>query len=230
MKKTLALVFTMMVAIAAFAQNDVTKFLGIPIDGTKSGMIQQLKAKGYTYNPKLDCLEGEFNGRDVNLYIATNNNKVWRIAVVDAYPTRNESDIRIRFNTLCQQFSRNEKYVQADKESNYLIDENEDISYQMSVNNKRYEASYWQISEKYVDTTGLQNWVLEEISKEYTQSEIEDMSEEQRKQIVMVLMLKYAIEIRSKKSVWFMISEQYGQYSIAMFYDNEYNHSNGEDL
>ena len=33
-----------------------------------------------------------------------------------------------------------------------------------------------------------------------------------------------------KKPVWFMISENYGQYYITMFYDNEYNRANGEDL
>ena len=34
-----------------------------------------------------------------------------------------------------------------------------------------------------------------------------------------------------KKSVWFMIDKKdYGKYHIKMFYDNEYNRSNGEDL
>lgn len=32
------------------------------------------------------------------------------------------------------------------------------------------------------------------------------------------------------KPVWFMISEHYGKYYITMFYDNEYNRANGEDL
>lgn len=32
------------------------------------------------------------------------------------------------------------------------------------------------------------------------------------------------------KQVWFMISEHYGEYLIVMYYDNEYNHSDGEDL
>ena len=33
-----------------YAQKDVTQFLGIPVDGSKSEMIQKLKAKGYRYN------------------------------------------------------------------------------------------------------------------------------------------------------------------------------------
>lgn len=40
----------------------------------------------------------------------------------------------------------------------------------------------------------------------------------------------HLFKVLEKKSVWFMIHEQYGRYKIIMYYDNEYNHSNGEDL
>ena len=33
-----------------------------------------------------------------------------------------------------------------------------------------------------------------------------------------------------KKPVWFMISKYLNMYYITMFYDNEYNRANGEDL
>lgn len=41
---------------------------------------------------------------------------------------------------------------------------------------------------------------------------------------------KHTFEKIIKKPVWFMISEYYGKYYITMFYDNEYNRANGEDL
>ena len=80
MKKLLALAAAILFSGAVCAQNDVTKFLGIPVDGTKSEMIQKLEEKGYRYNSQNDFLEGEFNGRDVHIYIGTNNNKVYRIS------------------------------------------------------------------------------------------------------------------------------------------------------
>ena len=40
----------------------------------------------------------------------------------------------------------------------------------------------------------------------------------------------YYLDKTTKKPVWFMISENYGKYYITMFYDNEYNRANGEDL
>ena len=44
-------------------------------------------------------------------------------------------------------------------------------------------------------------------------------------------MAEYTVDMLTKKSVWFMISESsYGKYCIYMFYDNKYNIADGEDL
>lgn len=67
MKKIILMMIAMTISFASFAQNkDVTKFLGIPVDGTKTEMKQKLIAKGFV--PKKlgndEWLEGEFNGID----------------------------------------------------------------------------------------------------------------------------------------------------------------------
>ena len=48
MKKILSLAVLLAFSLAMYAQKDVTKFLGIPVDGTKSEMIKKLKEKGFT--------------------------------------------------------------------------------------------------------------------------------------------------------------------------------------
>ena len=208
------------------AQKDVTKFLGIPIDGLKPAMMQKLKAKGFQYNSKLDCLTGEFNGHDVILSIVTNNNKVWRIMLKDAI-AQNETDIKIRFNKLVQQFMNNKKYMQATLSDPTLSDE-EDISYEMLVHNKRYEASFYQIPTQ-IDTLEMQTALKAKLLEKYTEEQLENPNEEQQADIKYEAMT-YMIDLLSKRPVWFMIDEQYGMYRILMYYDNEYNHSDGEDL
>ena len=47
MKKLLTLMMVVMVSLTSFAQKDVTKFLGIPVDGTVAAMKQKLMAKGF---------------------------------------------------------------------------------------------------------------------------------------------------------------------------------------
>lgn len=139
MKKFILLFLTTIcLTFSSFAQTSCITFLGIPVDGTKREMISKLEAKGYEYNSYTDCLTGEFNGADVSIYVQTINNKVWRIAVVDESHT-NESNIKIRFNNLFEQFSNNSKYVRLDGNR---VNENDDISYEMTVHNKRYAASF----------------------------------------------------------------------------------------
>lgn len=116
MKKKNSLLFILlMYSLTMLAQKDITKFMGIPVDGFKKDMIQKLKAKGFEYDNEIDLLTGEFNGEKVNIFVATQSNKVWRIVVADAIE-RNEHDIKIRFNNLYDQFNDNPKYRTSKKQ------------------------------------------------------------------------------------------------------------------
>ena len=181
MKKILSVAFLLMLSVALYAQKEVTKFLGIPVDGSKSSMIQKLKNKGFVYDPSADYLKGEFNGQQVDVFIATNNNKVYRIMVCDKN-TYDEGQIKIRYNTLCRQFANNQKYVPISAEE---LSDREDISYEMTVHKKKYQATYVQLP---------------------------------------------ADDDLSKRLVWFTISKFNGEYYITMYYDNEFNRAQGEDL
>lgn len=149
MKKTLFLALMLIFSASIFAQTEVTKFLGIPVDGTKSEMIRKLKAKGFETSPySNDILTGEFNGEDVYVLVSTNNNKVWRVIVIDKNK-RDEGQIRIRYNKLVRQFGNNRKYIpDAESATEYIIPEDEDISYNMSVNNKQYQAGFYQMTDE----------------------------------------------------------------------------------
>lgn len=212
------------VAVFASAQIEVTKFLGIPVDGSKQQMIQKIKEKGYLYNSNYDRLEGEFNGRDVFIYVVTNNNKVYRILVEDAVYS-SEGDIKIRFNTLLRQFeNNNQKYFSMSTEDGELS-ESEDISYEMTVNNKRYEAAFIQITNT-LDSVTLSK-KMEEFNKEnYGDDYLLDMTDEQ----ILDASIKFFLSLYIDNSVWFMINERYGRYGILLYYDNNRNRANGEEL
>lgn len=215
MKKYALLLSFVLFSVLINAQNkDVTKFLGIPVDGTKAEMISKLKAKGFkssTYDREV--LEGEFNGYDVSLHVVTNKNKVYRIMLEDIN-SLNETDIKYRFNNLCRQFRNNKKYSDRSlSEDNYLIPDNEDVSYNIAVANKRYQAVFYQKTEEELDVISLKDNPSEEILSDIIRDGWSATSYEP-----------------SNKVVWFMISKDFGRYRITMFYDNEYNRANGEDL
>ena len=228
MKRIFLFYIMAIMAISMSAQNDVTTFLGIPVDGFKSEMKQKLVSKGFV--PKKvgtnEFLEGEFNGTDVQVYIVTNNNKVYRIMLCDVN-TRDEADIKIRFNKLVSQFENNKRYTSLDK---YTLSDEENISYEMTVNKKNYDALFYQVPNmEKVDTLALQKKVHNELLSKYTEAELKNPSEEITKEIQNTA-IKIGMETMFMKPVWFRICESYGEYYITMFYDNEYNHANGEDL
>ena len=224
MKKILLFLVLCCISIVGMAQTDVTKFLGIPVDGSKSEMIRKLNAKGFTQSPvDKDVLTGKFNGTDVNVYIATNNDKVCRIMVCDKN-TMSETDIRIRFNVLCEQFKNNSKYCSLSEEDP-KIKEDEDISYE--IHNKRYDAIFYQRPD--TTTENYKEELQYLIYSKYTKEQIENPSEEILQDIY-EMETNYALYKGTKKLVWFMISEYYGKYYITIFYDNEYNRAQGEDL
>jgi len=225
-RKTLIFIFLTLTVLASSAQTDVTKFLGFPVDGSKTEMIKNLQTKGFEYSKTNDVLSGQFNGKNVNIYLGTNNNKLCRVMVCDANTT-SETDIKIQFNNLFNQFKNNGKYFAL---QDYTIPEDDDISYEMSVNNKRYQAAFYQLPQG-KDLEAIKEKVNIYIKSKYSRDDIENPSEEIAKQINEDSALIF-LEAVQKKSVWFMIDQgtYSNQYYISIFYDNEYNRAQGEDL
>lgn len=140
MKRFLITFLFVLTTIVSIAQdNNTIKFLGIPVDGTKKEMISKLQERGYIYDAVSDALFGEFNGTDAVVFVQTVNNRVWRIAIVDGDMNSDEANIKIRYNRLFEQLSNNGKYEVA---YGNTLGEKDDISYEMSAHNKRYEAGF----------------------------------------------------------------------------------------
>ena len=158
MRKFLTLLAMIAISASVFAQKEVTKFMGIPVDGSPTEMIKKLKAKGFTTDEDAmqavkqglidldgpEVLTGRFNGEYVRLYLNVGTNNVWRISLVDK-DSRDETQIKIRFNNLVRQFENNDKYIPYFDEQ--TIADDEDISYQMTVNKKQYQAGFVQKGE-----------------------------------------------------------------------------------
>lgn len=139
MKKTFLITLVSLITSVCFGQsNGALTFLGIPIDGTEAQFATKLKSKGFTYNSLYESYKGQFNGKPVDVYIHTNHNLVDRVYV--AFPATSEESVRIEYNRLLNQFKKNSKYL--DLGFNEEIPEDDDISYEISVKSKRYQASF----------------------------------------------------------------------------------------
>ncbi|MDE6431158.1 MAG: hypothetical protein K2K65_08315, partial [Duncaniella sp.] len=99
MKKYVITLFTFLLAYSVYAKEDVIEFLGIPVDGSKTEVMNQIKAKGFNLMElgNMKVLNGRFNDTDVYINAQTNGDKVYRLVILDAQPM-SESMIKIRYN------------------------------------------------------------------------------------------------------------------------------------
>lgn len=209
-------------AFAEVMKSDVTTFLGIPVDGTVSNMKQKLIAKGFKQDSNM--LSGQFNGQDVYLSIVANKGKVWRVAVINKTPY-SEEQIRTLFNYLVGQFKNSSKYVYME-EYNPTIDESEDIGYEMSIHKIEYKAHFWQKSHIESDSIKLKEQFKLSFLKECPNASLKDIETACK-----VMLNVFKLTGQLSKPVWFQIDKDYYKgYRIFIFYDNEYNKPNGEDL
>ena len=234
MKRLLSFVIGILIMCSTvFGQSEGTlKFLGIPVDGSKSEMMAALKSKGFRYDSNSGFLVGDFNGRESNIVIVENHGKVYRVVVFDAN-TSDEGQIRIRFNNLIHQFENsNGKYYYIDQ--NEMIPEDEDISHEILVHDKQYSAKFIynplygndELRDKLVNEVVEENKLLLE-KKGITP---EEFYSDKDNYIQVFSSIVDKIFQMSKGSVWFQIFEYYGKYYIGIYYDNLINKPNGEDL
>ena len=229
-KKILTTLTLTLATIVAVAQTPAQfKFLGVPVDGKKSSFIIQLIQKGFKYDVKEDMLTGKFNGMESNIMVSENDGKVDRVYVIDENGC-DEAQIRIRYNTLLQQFKSNEKYLELDE--NQPLPDDEDISYEMMVHSKTYEATFY-FNPIYgwtdEDNMKMAANLRAELDAQIESGEYKDPTEEKTTQLLQVMAAQKLIGMLDGQ-VWFRIVKRYGDYYIAMYYDNLKNRPNGEDL
>lgn len=240
MKKLLSFVIGIFIYSFVFGQSESTlKFLGIPVDGSKSEIVEALKSKGFEYDSESDFLIGDFNGRESHIGIVENHGKVYRVVVFDA-DTYDAGEIRIRFNNLIHQFENNDKYFYIFP--NDIIPEDEDIHYEILVNKKQYiaEFRYNPLYDNDELRDRLINEAVEEskLSIEKTKDEKtiggitygEFYSDKDNYDQLISSVVRLKVIQMSNSSVWFKIFEHYGKYYIGLYYDNLLNAPNGEDL
>ena len=239
MKRLITIISFLILSFVAFGQNEVDgtiKFMGIPVDGSKEEMISKLKEKGFSYNSVFDEISGEFNGRNVTLYIRTHHGLVDRICVV--FPSAEKRQIIREYNNLLSQFQANEKYMEL--LPNSKIPTTENISYEMSINNKTYSSSFSYISpdlftkeaaakmrQKMSAIGKMQPDELQQVTQAMADSLENNGSPMDVKQALSSVQKMLSI---LTGHVWFTIHEDGSRFQLVLYYDNLKNQAHGEDL
>lgn len=237
MKKILTTLLITLMSFAAVAQQfNTISFLGIPVEGSKSEVERRLKTeKGFYYEDadweKVGILTGNFNGYKVNVSIVEYNGSVERVMV--AYPDVSETQVKIQYNNLFHQLSKNEKYMYQVLDCSGELGEEEDISYEISVNSKQYQNVFmyppWgtlnEMKRKISEYEKPEDAINEKDVKDFVDATFTDGEPDETKLFLWVMQ-------HSEGNVWFTISTgvRYGTYHILLFYENNKNKSHEDDL
>ena len=229
MKYILSIITSLFISFVMCAQSDVTRFLDIPVEGKKSDFLKKIKTKGFktTKFANDKVLTGRFNGQDVYVDVATNeDNDVYRVIVWDKNPY-NETTAKIRFNNLCYQFKENPKYI---SDRDWSIPEDDDIAHELKYGKKNYQAVFFQLPTELGDSI-IREQVVGQYFLNQMEGQYEEQSEEVINQEIKNIYMEKLSDLSSKKRVWFTIMKMGSfKYSIVMYYENTYNMANGEDL
>ena len=136
------LLLMFLVSVPTFAQDCVTKFMGIPVDGTKEEMISALEKKGFMRINE-DGLLGDFNGERSMEVVRTNKERVCAV-VVAPIMSIDKTSVPLVFNGLFNQLESNSKYKWF---RGKMIFDKEDVDYEMSVHDKLYQAWFFQVDD-----------------------------------------------------------------------------------
>ena len=232
MKKLLSFIIGILIMCSTvFGQSESTlKFLGIPVDGSKSEMVEALKAKGFEYDSESGFLIGDFNGKKSQIAIAEKPGKVYRVVIFNA-DTYDEGQIKVMFNNLIYQFENNDKYFYIFP--NNIIPEDEDIHYEILVNKKQYIAEF--MYNPLYGNDELRDRLINEAVEESEEvikngKNIEFYSDKDNYDRLVSSVAGLKVIQMSNSSIWFKIFEHYGKYYIGLYYDNLLHAPNGEDL
>ena len=227
-KKVFVLLVAIVMSAGIVAENYPTKFLGIPIDGTKQEMIRHIQSKGFVYNRQLDCLTGVLNGEKVVIALRTYNGRVCQV-MVGELQTYSVKQIKVKFNNLMKQFNEHPNYISATLDQTY-IDKREKVSREISKNGKKYAAYYMQITHD-LDTTIWMKDMDKIAQNVVAQLADRDSISEHEKDLAGTYIEQKAMRQQYLHNiVWFQILEKQGKYSIALYYDNLYNQPLGSNL
>jgi hypothetical protein len=224
MKKALFILMLVLSSISCFSQSPV-KFLGIPVDGKEGEVNLQLKAKGF--KPVMAgghlCFKGEFAGEDVHVFVASYHGKVWRIYACEQ-KTRDESQIKIRFNKLVEQYSNNSKYQSL---GDSKISDDENLEYGFVIKHKQYSAPF--LKNYTEDETNI--LVKESLAKVTNELKAKGALDSTSKEDLLEQVKNAYNQRHLKDMVWIQIERlSSGEYYIVFFYDNQNNHEVENEL
>lgn len=106
MKRTLSIIITLMLTLTLSAQDNITTFMGIPVDGTREVMTAKLLKNGVVKKDN-NLIVKDIEGGTYFIQLKTHKGKVYRVSMVETKGTDDVNRIIGRFDSLVEEYREN---------------------------------------------------------------------------------------------------------------------------
>lgn len=206
--------------------NPTITFLGVPVDGTKSDIINALTSKGFAYDMDEDGMFGEFEGEGAFVHISENKaGKVYQLMIYFHTKESAKENIEV-YNKLVTRYNADSTAYWSFYEEE-LLPENANLDSLLNIDDNIW-AEY--LLSQQVDTAAYLENVFAVMLSKYTPEQIKNPTEEQRMQTVSIMQQEIA-KLHSGRALiaLFKDDDEAGKYCVCLYVYNKKNEDPDEE-
>lgn len=232
MKRFIFLIVAVLCPLLAAGQqkqlpvNPTITFLGVPVDGTKSDIINALTSKGFAYDMDEDGMFGEFMGESAFVHLSENKaGKVCRLMVYFHTKESAKENIEV-YNKLINRFNADSTTYWSFYEEE-LLAENANLDSLLNIGENIW-ADY--LLSQQIDTAAYLKNVFATMLSKYTPEQIKNPTEEQRLETVAIMQTEVSKLHNGRVFIiLFKDEDEGGKFCVCIYFYNQKNEDPEEE-
>ena len=144
MIRNILIILSLILTLTAAAQTDVTTFMNVPVNGTRTSMVRKLLKAGLKKAGK-DLLLEDVDGKSFIVTLQTNGKEVCRVTMT---PTRGTGDVFLAvqmYNTLIECYRRDCGYCEKEYNREALMADS--LNWKRYIKQGMYYAEFFQAAD-----------------------------------------------------------------------------------
>lgn len=145
MKRTIIAALTLVLSLTLSAQNNVTVFMGVPVDGTEASMIAHLMKNGATRKGE-NIVLNKIDGNPYIIRLKTNKGRLWRVSMIDSKGTKDVNRILSIYEAMIDAYRENTNQY-CEYEYNKPVNPADSLNWENYIHQGAYYAEFFQIAD-----------------------------------------------------------------------------------
>lgn len=143
MKKLFSILLVTLLSFSVSAENEVTSFMGIPVEGNKKTLTESILSKGFKLT-KDNHIYGWYNSENVLVKILEGDKGVYGIEVIEVKGTKEVLSAITKYNSMVDWFKNLANYTEYEANTPIIFDNIETKSIKKFIEKEWFVAEFYQ--------------------------------------------------------------------------------------